>query len=129
MKQNKSAYAPSSSDMGNQVPYASQQFGGAGGVSKFDGGLLGQIGIGLLGALLILVTLGLGTCWATCMMYRWYARHTRIDGRQVIFDGKGIQLLGCSLKWAFFTIITLGIYSLWLPLKQTAWVVSHTHLA
>ena len=98
-------------------------------MSKFTGGLLGLIGIGILQSLLIFVTLGIGTPWAICMKENWYARHTTIDGKQVYFDGNGGQLFGQYIKWFLLTIITLGIYSFWLSIKMHAWVVSHTHLS
>jgi uncharacterized membrane protein YjgN (DUF898 family) len=97
--------------------------------SKFTGGLLGLIGIGILQGIIILFTLGIGTPWAVCVKERWIAKHTTLDGRQLIFDGTGGQLFGNYIKWFLLTIITLGIYSFWLSLKMQAWVVSHTHLA
>ena len=96
--------------------------------SKFNGGLLGLIGIGILQGVIILFTLGIGTPWAICLKEGWYAKHTVIDGRQVTFDGTGGQLFGNYIKWFLLTIITLGIYSFWLSLKMKAWVVKHTHL-
>ena len=96
--------------------------------SKFNGGLLGMIGIGILQSLLIICTLTLGLPAAICMKERWYAKHTKIDGKQLYFDGKGIQLFGNYIKWALLTVITFGIYSFWLGIKMKAWVVSHTHI-
>lgn len=95
--------------------------------SKFDGGLLGLIGIGILQGLLTAITLGLGAPWAVCMKERWMAKHTVIDGKRLVFDGKGGQLFGQYIKWLLLTIITLGIYSFWLGIKMKQWVVSHTH--
>ena len=95
--------------------------------SKFDGGLLGLIGIGILQVLLTAITLGLGAPWAVCMKERWMAKHTVIDGKRLVFDGKGGQLFGNYIKWFLLTIITLGIYSFWLGIKMKQWVVSHTH--
>jgi uncharacterized membrane protein YjgN (DUF898 family) len=96
--------------------------------SKFNGGLLGLIGVSILQALISVFTLGIGVPWALCMKERWLAKHTTIDGRQLVFDGKGIQLFGMYIKWFLLSIITLGIYTLWLSLKMKAWVVSHTHM-
>lgn len=95
--------------------------------SKFDGGLLGLIGMGLLCALVIIVTVGICTPWAVCMSERWYAKHTIIDGQRLTFDGKALQLFGNWMKWLLFTIITFGIYSFWLTIKMRQWVVLHTH--
>lgn len=97
------------------------------GNSEFNGGLLGLIGISILTFLLCLITLGLGTPWAVCMKERWYAKHTIIDGHQLVFEGTGGGLFGQYIKWFLLTLITLGIYSLWLSIKMKKWVISHTH--
>ena len=97
--------------------------------SKFTGGLLGLIGIGILQSILIIFTLGIGTPWAICLKERWYAQHTIIDGRRVTFDGTGGQLFGNFIKWFLLSLITLGIYSFWLVIKMKKWVAKHTHLA
>lgn len=97
--------------------------------SKFTGGLLGLIGIGILQSLLIIFTLGFGAPWAICMKQRWLAKHTYIDGHQLKFDGTGGQLIGNYIKWLLLTFITLGIYSFWLGIKVQQWVTKHTHFA
>ena len=97
--------------------------------SKFTGRLIGLIGIGILQAILIAITLGLGTPWAVCIKEKWMAEHTIIDGKQVTFDGNGGQLFGHYIKWFLLTIITLGIYSFWLSIKMKQWVTLHTHHA
>lgn len=96
--------------------------------SKFTGGLLGLIGVNLLQYILIVITLGIGTPWAVCFKEKWIAKHTIIDGHQVVFDGKGGQLFGNFIKWEILSIITLGIYSFWLSINMKKWVVKHTHL-
>ena len=96
--------------------------------SRFNGGLLGLIGITLLGLLLVVVTLTIGTPWVVCMIERWYAKHTVIDGKQLYFDGTGGQLFGKYLLWLLLTIITVGIFGLWLGIKMKQWTVKHTHM-
>ena len=95
--------------------------------SEFTGGLLGLIGINLLQALLIGITFGIAAPWAICMKERWIAKHTVIDGHQLVFDGTGGQLIGNYIKWFLLTIITLGIYAFWLEIKMKQWLVKHTH--
>lgn len=95
--------------------------------SEFNGGLLGLIGISILTFFLSLLTLGIGAPWAVCMRERWYAKHTIIDGHQLVFEGTGGGLFGQYIKWFLLTLITLGIYSLWLSIKMKKWVISHTH--
>ena len=97
--------------------------------SKFTGGLLGLIGINILQSLLITITLGIALPWAICLKERWIAKHTIIDGQQLVFDGKGGQLFGNYIKWFLLTIITFGIYAFWLDIKMKQWVVKHTHVA
>jgi uncharacterized membrane protein YjgN (DUF898 family) len=96
--------------------------------SEFTGGLLGLIGTNLLAMIIVVFTLGIGLPWAVCIRQSWYANHTKIDGRQLVFDGTAIELFGQYIKWFLLTIVTLGIYSLWLNIKMHAWVVSKTHL-
>jgi uncharacterized membrane protein YjgN (DUF898 family) len=96
--------------------------------SKFTGGLLGMIGIGILEALICLLTLGICLPWALCIKERWYVQHTIIDGHKLTFDGTGMQLFGNYIKWLLLTIITLGIYAFWLTIKMKQWVTKHTHM-
>lgn len=96
--------------------------------SKFTGGLLGLIGISILQGLICIFTLGIAYPWAVCLRKSWIAKHTIIDGHQVVFDGTCGQLFGNYIKWFLLSIITLGIYSLWLGIKMKKWVVKHTHL-
>ena len=95
--------------------------------SKFTGGLLGLIGIGILQGIIIFLTLGLGLPWAVCLKEKWMAEHTIIDETQLTFDGTGLQLFGQYIKWWFLCLITFGIYGFWLTIKMKQWVVSHTH--
>lgn len=97
--------------------------------SRFTGGLLGLIGINILTFLLTAITFGLAYPWAVCMKERWIAKHTIIDGRQLVFDGTGMQLIGNYIKWMLLTIITFGIYGFWMSIKMKQWVVKHTHFA
>lgn len=96
--------------------------------SKFTGGLFGLIGINIAQLLITVFTLGLGAPFAICMKEKWVAKHTIIDGKQLVFNGTAIQLFGSYIKWWFFCIITLGIYSFWLGIKMKQWVVKHTHV-
>lgn len=95
--------------------------------SYFDGGLLQKTGWTLLGMLVTVLTLGICLPWAYCMIYRWEAKHTVIDGRRLRFDGTAIQLFGKWILWLLLTIITIGIYGLWVSIKLKKWRVMHTH--
>ena len=98
------------------------------GTSEFNGGLLGYIGITLLASFIMLITLFIGTPWAECMIQRWVAKHTKINGKQVVFDGKGIQLFGKYIAWFILGVITIGIFWLWLPIKKQKWIMKHTYV-
>ena len=90
--------------------------------SRFTGGLLGLIGINILQAVLIGITLGFGAPWAICLKERWMAEHTIIDGQRLTFDGTGGQLFGNYIKWFLLTLITFGIYGFWLDIKLKQWI-------
>ena len=95
--------------------------------SYFDGGLLQLIGWKILGFIVTVITLGICYPWALCMIYRWEAKHTVINGKRLTFDGTTLQLLGNWIKWLFLTIITLGIYGFWLEIKLKKWQTKHLH--
>lgn len=97
--------------------------------SYFDGGLLQLIGWELLGILVTLLTLGICLPWAYCMVYRWEAKHTVVNGHRLVFDGSAAQLFGKWILWLLLTIITVGIYGLWVNIKLKKWKVKHTHFA
>lgn len=88
-----------------------------------------MIGWQILGSLVTLLTLGICFPWAFCMVYRWEAKHTVINGKRLKFDGTAAQLLGKWILWMLLTIITCGIYGFWLNIKLKQWKVKHTHFA
>jgi uncharacterized membrane protein YjgN (DUF898 family) len=97
--------------------------------SYFDGGLLQQIGWGILGSLITVCTLGICYPWALCMQYGWKINHTVIEGKRLKFDGSAVGLFGLWIKWLLLSIITVGIYSLWVRISLEKWKVKHTHFA
>ncbi len=95
--------------------------------SYYDGGVLGRLGVNLFTSFVTIITLLLGTFWASCYRERWYKSHTVIDDCRLFFDGKGIQLFGKSVAWFFLTLITIGIFGFWIAVKSERWHVKHTH--
>lgn len=49
--------------------------------------MLGMIGTYIFMALLTCFTLGIALPWAICIWQNWVAKHTIIDGKQMVFDG------------------------------------------
>lgn len=94
--------------------------------SYFDGSFWQLIGYRILSALVCTVTLSIAYPWMHCMVQRWEARHTVINGRRLKFTGRGHQLVGKYLLWIFLTVITFGIYGIWLGLRMKKWTVKHT---
>lgn len=39
--------------------------------SRFEGNILGFIGVNILAAIIIFFTIGIATPWAMCIKYRW----------------------------------------------------------
>lgn len=95
--------------------------------SKFDGGLLGLIGVNIVIVLVTAITFTIALPWMVCFKEGWYAKHTVINGKRLNFDGKGSQLFGKYIVWVLLTIFTFGIYSLWLGINMKKWVVKHTY--
>lgn len=95
--------------------------------SYFDGGLLELIGWRILATLITVVTLGIASPWAKCMLYSYQFKHTVYNGKRLKFEGTGGDLFVNRFKWLFFTIITLGIYAFLVPVRKTRWVISNLH--
>lgn len=60
----------------------------------FDGGILDYIGYSILAALNSLLSFGIATSWAVCMIQNWITKHTVVDGQRLYFDGTGARLSG-----------------------------------
>lgn len=95
--------------------------------SYFDGSVIGYILNNIAAALIVTFTLGLGTPWAICLLYKWEIEHTIVEGRRLGFDGTAMQLFGNWIKWFLLCIITLGIYGFWVHVKLLDWKARHTY--
>ncbi len=96
---------------------------------KFDGGAGTYIGTGILAFLVTVLTLGICFPFAVVLRQRWRAKHTFIEGRQLVFVGSAIGLFGRWLLWFLLIIVTLGIYSFWVGPRMVRWVVESTDFA
>ena len=94
----------------------------------FYGSMLRLLGINILCALIIVISLGILTPLAECIKLRWLAKNTIINNRRVQFRGKTLSLYGKYISWAFLTLITLGIYGFWVGIKKINWEVENTKL-
>lgn len=94
--------------------------------SRFEGNILGFIGVNILAAIITLLTLGIATPWAMCIKYRWEIDNTTIDGKRLQFTGTGGDLFVHYIKWWVLTIITFGIYGFWLYINLIKWRVENT---
>ena len=94
--------------------------------SKFEGNILGFIGVNILAAIITFLTLGIATPWAMCIKYKWEIDNTTIDGKRLQFVGNGTDLFLHYIKWWILTIITFGIYGFWLYINLIKWRVENT---
>lgn len=108
------------------VPSAVGVSGSSAPTFYFDGGAATYFGTSILAFLVTVLTLGIAFPFALVLRERWKAKHTFIEGRQLIFNGSGLGLFGHWIKWFLLTIITLGIYSFWVMPRLTKWKVENT---
>ena len=97
--------------------------------SKYDGSVFETFLYTLGASLIIMVSCGIATPWAVCLMYKFIIDHVIIDNRRLYFDGTGGQLFGNWIKWFLLTVVTCGIYGFWVAPRMYHWVASHTHFA
>jgi uncharacterized membrane protein YjgN (DUF898 family) len=95
----------------------------------FDGGAATYVGTALLGILITVVTLGICYPFAVVLRQRWRAKHSYIDGKQLIFTGSAWGLFGNWIKWLLLSIITLGIYLFWVGPRIQKWIWENTDFA
>lgn len=95
----------------------------------FDGGAGTYVGTALLAFLVTVCTLGICYPFGLVLMERWQAKHSFIDGQQLIFRGSAWSLFGNWIKWFLLCVITLGIYSFWVFPRITQWRWEHRDFA
>ena len=87
----------------------------------FDGGAATYWGTLVLATLITVVTLGICYPFALVLKERWKAKHSFIDGRQLVFTGSAFGLLGRWILWLLLIIVTIGIYSFWVATRLQRW--------
>lgn len=98
------------------------------GDSYFNGGLLGLIGVNIFTNFLTFMSFGLLYPFVICYKQKWFAKHTIISRKKLIFKGTSISLVGHYFLWWFLSLITFGIFSLWLPIKIMQWKAKNTYI-
>ncbi len=93
--------------------------------SRFEGSLLGFIGVNILSSVISVLTFGIATPWAMCIKYKWQINNTVYNIR-LKFIGMDPSLF---MKWWILTIITFGIYGFWLYIKMLQWKTENTIFA
>jgi uncharacterized membrane protein YjgN (DUF898 family) len=95
----------------------------------FDGGAATYFGTAVLGFLITVCSLGLCYPFALVLRERWRAKHSFIDGRQLVFNGSAWGLFGLWWKWFILIMITVGIYGFWVGPRVYRWRWEHTSWA
>lgn len=95
----------------------------------FDGGAGTYFGTAVLALLITVFTLGICYPFALVLRERWRAKHSYIEGRQLVFNGSAWGLFGLWLKWFALIIITLGIYTFWVGPRIYRWKWENTSWA
>ena len=96
---------------------------------EFKGGAATYWGTAILGGLITILTIGIFYPFALVLLERWRAKHSYIDGRQLVFTGSAIGLFGRWLLWLLLIFITLGIYSFWVIPAIQKWKWENTGFA
>lgn len=95
----------------------------------FDGGASTYLGTALLALLITVFTLGICYPFGLVLRERWRAKHSYIDGRQLVFNGNAWGLFGLWIKWFVLCVVTLGIYLIWVGPRIQRWKWENTSWA
>ena len=93
---------------------------------KFDGGAATYVGTGILAMLITVCTFGICYPFALVLRERWRAKHSSIDGFQLVFTGSATALFGNWIKWLLLIIVTFGVYLFWVRPRIASWKWEHT---
>lgn len=96
---------------------------------SFNGGAGTYFGTALLGGFITIITLGICYPFSFVLMEQWRAKHSFIEGRQLVFTGTGVGLFGLWIKWFLLIVITVGIYGFWVAPQIAKWKWEHTSFA
>ncbi len=98
--------------------------------SYFDGGVLGYFGTKFLSSVVLGVPV-VGFAWSNIIQLKWFAKHTVVDSRRLVFVGTVGNFFVKYLLWGFLTMITFGIYAWFVPIRvmrlETENTIDHEH--
>lgn len=92
----------------------------------FDRGAGTFVGTAQPGFAITVFTLGICYPFSLVLMERWRAKHSFVDGVQLVFTGSAWGLFGNWIKWLLVSVITLGIHLFWVVPRITQWKWEHT---
>lgn len=95
----------------------------------FNAGLGSYLTTAALGIIITMSTLGIGYPFAVVLRQSWRAKHSFIDGKQLIFTGSTRDLFVKWIKWLPLIIITFGIFLIWVMLRIQKWKWENTNFA
>lgn len=95
----------------------------------FDGGAATYFGTALLGAILTIFSFGILYPFALVLRERWRAKHSFIDGKQLVFTGSALGLFGRWILWLLLIFVTFGVYLLWVAPRIQRWKWQNTDFA
>ena len=80
---------------------------------------------------LLIAALALEVCYPFAVVFRerWKAKHSCVDGRQLVFTGSALDLFRNWIKWLLLSIVTFGIYVFWVGPRVQQWIWEHTTFA
>lgn len=96
--------------------------------SFFDGKMIQYLGISILCNFLNIISFGILYAFTICIRYNWYAKHSIINRKKIVFNGNGLDLLLHYLLWYFLTLITFGIFGFWLEVNMEKWKANNSHI-
>lgn len=59
---------------------------------------------------------------------RWVCKHTKIDGKPLIFVGRGRDIQAKWLLWWFLVIITISLFGFFMKNRMRGWITRNTHI-
>ena len=78
--------------------------------------------------LIVAVAVAMTYPFALVLLERQKAKHSYVDGRQLVFTGSAWGLMGNWVKWMLLSIVTFGVYLFWVERRVQRWMWEHTEL-